>query len=404
MKLVHFGAGRIGRSFIGALFSAAGWDVVFVDIDEAVIDALNRNREYRIQLKGDREETVVVRHVRGIHADNEAAVSEEVSEADLVSTAVGKQKLDGVAGPLAAGIVKRYERFPKRPLDIVLCENMRNAAGFFRKSLERRLPPSVPDSYVGYVETSIGKMVPLMSAEKRREDPLLVYAERYNTLIVDKKGFRGPIPKIRGLEPKSCMEAWVARKLYVHNLGHAVLAYTSFAFFPEYRYVWEAMSNRELAAVTKNAMWESGRALISEYPSEFDETGIRDHIEDLLERFSNRALGDTIYRVGLDLKRKLSADDRLVGAIRLCVKHRIPPVFISFGTAAALFFRAAGEDGRMYEPDRRFIEKELSGGVERVIEEVCGLAEREEKERITEFYQKIERGEIDPDTLLREET
>ncbi len=402
MKLVHFGAGRIGRSFIGQLFSAAGWEVVFVDVDEIVIDALNRKREYRVQLKGDHEETVVVRRVRGIHAGNEAAVSEEVAGADLVSTAVGKSQLDGVSGLFAAGVIKRYDRFPERPLDIVLCENMKNAAGFFRDKLRLCLSQSVPDSYIGFVETSIGKMVPLMSAAQRAEDPLLVYAERYNTLIVDRNGFQGPIPKIPGLEPKSCMEAWVSRKLYVHNLGHAVLAYTSFAFFPEYRFIWEAVSNRTLETITRNAMWESGRALISEYPSEFDETSIKDHIADLLERFSNRALGDTIYRVGLDLKRKLSPDDRLVGAIRLCAKHRIPPDFISFGTAAALFFSAKGEDGFMYEPDRIFLEKKLPEGVERVIEEVCGLTEREQRDRITEFYYRIKQGKLDLDALVRD--
>ncbi len=402
MKLVHFGAGRIGRSFIGQLFSAAGWEVAFVDIDEVVIDALNSRHEYRVQIKGDSEETIVVSRVRGVHAGNKAAVSEEVAGADLVSTAVGKSKLAGVAGPLATGVVKRFGLFPERPLDIVLCENMINAAGFFHDTLRRRLPPSVPDSYTGFVETSIGKMVPLMSAAQRVDDPLLVYAERYNTLIVDRKGFRGPVPEIPGLEPKSCMEAWVSRKLYVHNLGHAVLAYTSFAFFPEYRYIWEAISNRTLEALTRKAMWESGRALISEYPSEFDETAVKDHIEDLLERFANRALGDTIYRVGLDLKRKLSPDDRLIGAIRLCVKHRIPPVFISFGTAAALFFRATGEDGFMYESDRNFVEKELSGGVERVLEKVCRLSGRKQKERITGFYNRIKQGEFDLATLVRD--
>ncbi len=51
MKLVQLGAGNIGRSFIGQIFSRAGWEVVFVDIDSAVIDELNRKRRYTVEVR-----------------------------------------------------------------------------------------------------------------------------------------------------------------------------------------------------------------------------------------------------------------------------------------------------------------------------------------------------------------
>ena len=40
-KVVHFGAGNIGRGFIGALFSLSGYHVTFVDIADEIIDRLN---------------------------------------------------------------------------------------------------------------------------------------------------------------------------------------------------------------------------------------------------------------------------------------------------------------------------------------------------------------------------
>ena len=63
------------------------------------------------------------------------------------------------------------------------------------EELGRYLPHDYPlNELVGLVETSIGKMVPIMSQKDLEEDPLQVFAEPYNTLIVSKKGFKNPIP------------------------------------------------------------------------------------------------------------------------------------------------------------------------------------------------------------------
>ena len=107
------------------------------------------------------------------------------------------------------------------------------------------------------------------------------------------------------------MRAYVDRKSFIHNLGHAVTAYLGYVRDPKLVYLWEAVARPDVQAVARAAMWESARALIREYPEEFTEANQDAHIEDLLRRFANRALGDTIFRVGRDLPRKLSPEDRL---------------------------------------------------------------------------------------------
>jgi len=62
-------------------------------------------------------------------------------------------------------------------------------------------------------------------------------------------------------------------------------------------------------------MLQSARILQNRYPDEFTEKDLEAHIDDLLYRFRNKALGDTIFRVGCDLPRKLGANDHLAGAI-----------------------------------------------------------------------------------------
>ena len=120
-------------------------------------------------------------------------------------------------------------------------------------------------------------------------------------------------------------------------------------------------------------MWESGRALIREYPDEFNEQNQKEHIDDLIRRFGNAHLGDTIYRVGRDLPRKLGFNERLIGAARLDLKHGIIPKNTALGIAAALFFRAGDENGQLFENDRQFAGELDQHGVDHALKVVCGL-------------------------------
>ena len=394
MKLVQFGAGNIGRSFVGQLFSRAGWDVVFIDIDERVIEELNRRGEYRVEIRDRVSETIIVTDVRGVSGSDLEKVSDEVSTADLVATAVGKKALPHIMQFIASGLVKRQARSPGETLDIVICENMLEGARTFREGLLEHLPEVFPlESLTGFVETSIGKMVPIMSERDRAEDPLLVYAEAYNTLILDRRGFKGEVPDVPGLDARDNIKAYVDRKLFIHNMAHAVTGFVSYVFRPEYRFVWEAAKDPVILAITREAMWESGEALLDEYPDEFDRYSIDEHIEDLLRRFQNEALGDSIYRVGRDLYRKLGPDDRLVGSISLCRRHGIMPKRISLATACAVFFDAVDEDGNVLENDRLFHEKESSRGVVHVLKHVCKLDDDASRALIERYHHAVDKGD-----------
>ncbi|MCA9427115.1 MAG: NAD-binding protein, partial [Candidatus Omnitrophica bacterium] len=114
MKLIQYGAGNIGRSLAGQLFSAAGWEVVFVDVVPEVIEALNREGRYRVVVKEERPDEIWVEGVRGVNGRDVDRVAEEIADCDLLSTAVGSKVLPFIAGPIAKGLERR-----KKPLDIV---------------------------------------------------------------------------------------------------------------------------------------------------------------------------------------------------------------------------------------------------------------------------------------------
>ncbi len=373
-KFVQFGGGNIGRSFVGQLFSRAGFEVAFIDVDPVLLAALNRDHRYLVAIRDEVPEDIWVEHVRGVDGRDRDACARELATCRLCGTSVGVNAVPHILPTLAAGLVARHEA-GNGPLDVIIAENIHGAARMFRDGLLTHLPAGFPlDDMVGLVETSIGKMVPIMSEEHRQQDPLLVYAEAYNTLICDARGFRNPIPDVAGLEPHENMRAYVDRKLFVHNLGHACCAYFSFVVDPRVVYLWEAMENPRIAEGARRAMWESARALIAAYPDEFNETVLAEHIEDLLRRNRNRALGDTIYRIGRDLPRKLSREDRLIGGMLFDLANGVgDPVFTAHGVAAGFRFFALDERGQPFGPDVSFAEEDLPLGIEHVLREVCGL-------------------------------
>ncbi|UCH36099.1 MAG: hypothetical protein JSV65_07015, partial [Armatimonadota bacterium] len=177
-------------------------------------------------------------------------------------------------------------------------------------------------------------------------------------------------------------------------LGHAAAAYAGFVAHPERAYLWETLEDERVVNITRAAMWESGRALIAEYPAEFDRANQGEHIEDLLRRFRNRRLADTVYRVGRDLFRKLGPGDRVIGALRLQIKHGVAPKGTTAALAAGLLFRAADDAGKLFEDDARFAAVLGERGPQAMLFEVCGLdpgarAEGEVIERVTELYERL---------------
>ncbi len=397
-KLVLFGAGKIGRSFIGQLFSRGGYEVVFIDVYKPVIDELNRRRSYNIIIKSDTDTVLNIRNVRGVHAEDKEEVEREVSTAGIAAVSVGQNGLKGIFPLLAAGLLKRFKIDRESPLDIIIAENMRNADTFFEDQLKHILPPDYPFfNLVGLVETSIGKMVPIMTRKDMEEDILQIFAEPYNTLILNKKGFRNPIPSIDGLAPKENMKAWVDRKLFIHNLGHSTTSYIGYMYNPAFVYLHEALAVPEIYNFSRSAMMQAAAILMALHPGEFTLKELEDHIDDLLERFSNKALGDTIFRVGCDLQRKLGPADRLAGAIHEAVKANLPYEKIMFALVCGFHFRAKDENGNMLKEDEKFLES-WDGNVESGLQKLSGFA-RDEYPEVYSLAGKFE-NQINSQTNL----
>ncbi|MDR2052524.1 MAG: mannitol-1-phosphate 5-dehydrogenase [Treponema sp.] len=344
MKMVMYGCGNIGRGFVGALFALSGYEVTFIDIADALVDRLHSERKYPVRMvSSEGFEDIEIDGVDAVNGKDTEKAACLIAEADIMATAVGVNVLKFIAPVIAAGIRKRLAAGGK-PLNIIICENLMDANVILAKMIRENLSKEEGEEFdrtIGLVEASIGRMVPVQTPEMQAGNPLRVCVERYGFLPVDRDAFKGGIPEIKDMVPFSPFDFYLKRKLYVHNMGHAVCAYLG--GFTGFEYIWAAAGSPDIRLVAQNAMLESARALSVRYNVPIG--GIIDHIDDLLLRFSNAALRDTCRRVGADPVRKLSPADRLVGAASFCLEQGICPAYIAAGAAGAVY-QHLGESGK----------------------------------------------------------
>ncbi len=368
-KAVMYGAGNIGRGFIGQLFSESGYEVSFIDVNMEIINRLNSEGEYPVGILtriGSQE--ITVKNVRGVNGCDIENVVDAIADADIMATAVGVNVLPRIARPIAEGLKKRWQRGNMNPLNIIICENLLDANLYLAKLIKQELDETENkyfENLIGLVEASIGRMVPVMTLEMQEGNVLRVFVEEYCELPVDKDGFKGEIPYVKNMQPFSPFSFFIQRKLFIHNMGHALTSYLG--KMKGYTYIWEAIEDPFIKLAVLRAMQDSAKALSKEHGVNLEI--ILDHVDDLIYRFGNRQLGDTIDRVGKDVKRKLSPNDRLVGAANLCLAHGINPTNICLGIASAMKF------DEMSIKLKGLNDAITSDGPESVLKKICNIPE-----------------------------
>ena len=279
-------------------------------------------------------EDVWIENVTAVNGDDQAAVADAIAQCDIMATAVGVRVLPWIVPNIVAGLRKRWAEGGSE-LNIIICENLMNANHVLEGMLKEQLTQeecALFDKTVGLVEASIGRMVPVQTEEMKDGNPLRVCVEKYGFLPVDKDAFKGAIPEISNLVPDSPFDFYLKRKLYIHNMGHATCAYLGDILGLDY--IYQSIDVADVYILVKNAMLESAQALAAQYDAPIKP--LMDHIDDLLGRFTNSALGDTCQRVGGDPARKLSPEDRLIGAGKLALQQGLKPCHIAVGAAAGV--------------------------------------------------------------------
>ena len=333
-KAVHFGAGNIGRGFIGLLLSKAGYHVTFVDIIDKLVEDINSQKKYNVQIAG-LPTKIPVENISAIDSDSNdvavEAVVDAIAEADIVTTAIGPNSLKYIASNLADGLKKRVAT-NKKPLNVIACENMFGSSTTLKKFVYAKLSDDVKnevDKLVGFPDAAVDRIVP----NQPYGEKLLVTVEEYAEWDVDAKQVIGDLSGIDGLNLVDNLNAYIDRKIFTVNTGHAAIAYM--AYQRGINDISNAIHVDEILQTARDVWAETSALLIAKY--KFAPASHRRYVEQVEHRFSNPYLSDEVIRVGRHPKRKLAANDRIIYPANQLATHDVNPE--ALGKIAAFAFK-----------------------------------------------------------------
>lgn len=309
---VHFGAGNIGRGFIGDILSKNNVAITFVDVNERVIDELNKRHSYEIEVAEEGQPHIVVKNVSGVNdAKNPDEVIKAIASADIITTAIGPNILPFIAELIAKGIEARKAAGNNTPIDVLACENMIGGSQYLYQEVKKYLSAdslAFAEQYVGFPNAAVDRIVPAQT----HEDPLFVVVEPFNEWVVETSRMKNPTFKLTGVHYEKDLEPFIERKLFSVNSGHATSAYTG-AFYGA-KTILEALKDDRVKAQVEAVLGEIRSLLIAKW--NFDEQALIDYHKIIISRFENPFIVDDVNRVARTPIRKLGYDERFIRPIR----------------------------------------------------------------------------------------
>ena len=331
-RAIQFGAGNIGRGFIGAVLSEAGYHVVFADVNMEVIDRINKDGAYTVHIMDVESRDVRISNISGVDSGG-GEIVDEIVRAEIITTAVGLRILPFIAPAIAKGIAARRAAGVGEPLNVIACENGIRATSQLREEVYKHLSAEEAawcDAHVGFADCSVDRIVPPV----RSENPIDVVVENFYEWNVEEKSFVGGAPHIEGMNLADNLLAYIERKLFTLNTGHAITAYLG--RMKGLATIDESIADPAIFAIVKEAMQQSGQALVEKFG--FDRDAHFKYIDKIIGRFKNPYLKDDVTRVGREPLRKLSSTDRLGKPVMTAREYGLPCDKLLLGIGAALHY------------------------------------------------------------------
>lgn len=353
-RIAVIGAGKTGRGFIGRLLAEAGREILFIDSNQKLVEALNKEKSFRIKFFGDEREAFEIEHY-------EAYTWEEASfeEVELILVSVGGQNLSAVGERLGEKLKDGKHYY------IITCENASHPSASLIASIGRE-NISVSEATVFCTTTEAGG--------------LDIYSENYPYLQCDAELLKGYIPEVEQIKPVERFADFLTRKLYTYNAASCIIAYLGWV--KGYTDYADAANDTEISELLDRNYEVTNRVLCREFGYEKEEQ--EEFALLSKKKFRDRSIVDTVLRNARDPQRKLTKGERIMGPIRLFLKYGEDASVLEKTAAAAILYDAGPEDA--------WTKLKTEKSREQILEEICGVNPKEKLfSEIMKYMEEIEK-------------
>ena len=348
-KIVVIGAGKTGRGFLGRLLQEAEKEFVFIDKNEELVNKLQEQKEFEVRFFGGVREAYKVNNFDAYTWKMEE-VKEVFKNAELIFVSVGGQNLKDVGFELSQVLAEDKHYY------IVTAENASKPSVTLKEAIgKENITVSESTVFCTTIE----------------DEGIHINSENYPYLQCNAELLDGYVPDVRTVKTISNFSDFLTRKLYTYNAASCVIAYLGWK--KGYTNYADAANDEEILELLDKNYEVTNRVLCKEFgyePEDQKEFALLSR-----NKFCDRTIIDTVARNARDPQRKLAAEERIMGPIKLMYKYGEDASVLEQTAAAAILYDNDGEDAW------RKIKAENT--VEEILINICGL------EKKSESYQNI---------------
>lgn len=349
-KIVIVGAGKTGRGFIARLLREAGKEIVFVDKDRELVDTLNEEKEFEVRFFGGVRVPYKVKEYVAYTWENEELKGILETQAELIFVSVGGQNLKDAGTELSKLLSEKKHYY------IVTAENASKPSKTLKEA-------------IGKENISVSESTVFCTTIE--DEGIHINSENYPYLQCNARLLDGYVPEAETIKAISNFSDFLTRKLYTYNAASCVIAYLGWK--KGYTNYADAANDEEILEMLDRNYEITNRVLCKEFgyePEDQKEFALLSK-----NKFCDRTIVDTVARNARDPQRKLGAEERIIGPIKLMYKYGEDASVLEETAAAAILYDSEGED------DWKKIKKEKTA--EEILTDICGL------EKQSKIYENI---------------
>ena len=336
-KVVVVGAGKTGRGFLARLLQEEQQEVIFIDKNAELVDKLNADKSFKISFFGNVREPYVVNNFKAYTWENAS-----LEDAELILVSVGGQNLKDVGENLAKLLVDGKHYY------IITGENASHPSKTLREA-------------IGKDNISVSEATVFCTTIE--DGGLDINSENYPYLQCDADLLEGYIPAAKTIKPIGKFSNFLTRKLFTYNAASCVIAYLGWKM--GYTNYADAANDERILEMLDANYAVTNKVLCAEFG--YEKADQEEFAALSKTKFCDRTIVDTVARNARDPQRKLGANERIIGPIKLLHKYGKDASILEQTAAAAILYDNDGEDAwRAIKAEKSYAQ---------ILTDICGLEE-----------------------------